>query len=346
MRKVHLVLDHTIASLSLKTGRVHLKYASEVERGSASLETTRDVPLADLGGITVFSEHHSTFSSDLLFKLTENGIPVIFANRRGETLGMFHCLGYTNQTKRRSLQEEVLRDFSFRTALARRIIQAKLENSATFLLYQSKRPHNKKATDPLYKSAKEIRRVADQLKKGEGASLDALLGFEGEGARSYWGALASSNITPDDFTGRHKYTQAKDVTNIALNYAYSLLFTEMAKAVATTGLEPVLGFYHEPHRHRASLICDLVEEWRAWTADRLVFKHLSHLEIDAASHYLSNDSSKHLRHKWRELMEEKGLHRGEERALYLIMQSQAHSLVQAYNEREPERYEPIRFTRW
>ena len=346
MRKVHLVLDRTIASLSLETGKIRLKYAKPVERGLSSLETTQIIALADLSGITIFSEHHSTLTSNLLFKLAENGIPLILSNSRGEALGMLSSLGYTSQTKRRSLQEEILKDLPFRQILSRRIVQAKLENSATYLLSHSKRSYSAQVKEDLHNTAVEIRLIAQKVEEGEGLSLDSLLGLEGEAARFYWGAFIHAHITPVEFTKRQKHNQAKDLTNMALNYAYSLLFTEMAKALAASGLESALGFYHEPHKARASLVCDLVEEWRSWTADRLVFNHLKTLEPDPDSPFLSRSSCSHLRALWREMMGEEILVKEEKVALSLLIQRQAHSLVHAYEKREASVYEPVHFTHW
>lgn len=58
--------------------------------------------------------------------------------------------------------------------------------------------------------------------------------------------------------------------NALLSFAYSLLAKEAATACAVAGLDPYIGFYHEPRYGRPSLALDLMEEFRPVLADSVV----------------------------------------------------------------------------
>lgn len=54
-----------------------------------------------------------------------------------------------------------------------------------------------------------------------------------------------------------------------------LLTNEVLSAVQACGLDPYLGSLHEVAYGRPSLACDLVEEYRAFLADRMVLAVLN-----------------------------------------------------------------------
>ena len=62
----------------------------------------------------------------------------------------------------------------------------------------------------------------------------------------------------------------KDPLNALLSFVYSVLTHDMAAALGTTGLDPAVGFLHADRPGRLSLALDLLEEFRAAIADRLV----------------------------------------------------------------------------
>jgi CRISPR-associated protein Cas1 len=58
--------------------------------------------------------------------------------------------------------------------------------------------------------------------------------------------------------------------NQAINYAYGMLYGEVWRAIAKVGLDPYFGVLHGSERDQGSLVFDLIEEFRAPFADRLV----------------------------------------------------------------------------
>jgi CRISP-associated protein Cas1 len=58
--------------------------------------------------------------------------------------------------------------------------------------------------------------------------------------------------------------------NALLSFVYSLLTKDFALAASAVGLDPLLGFYHQPRFGRAALALDLMEEFRPLIADSVV----------------------------------------------------------------------------
>jgi CRISPR-associated protein Cas1 len=54
-----------------------------------------------------------------------------------------------------------------------------------------------------------------------------------------------------------------------------MLAKEVLIAVTAVGLDPMLGFYHQPHFGRAGLVLDLMEEFRPVIADSVVINALN-----------------------------------------------------------------------
>lgn len=103
----------------------------------------------------------------------------------------------------------------------------------------------------------------------------ALMGLEGNCSRVYWEAL--SQIIPPAFgfpgrSGRY----AQDPINAMLNYGYAMLEGEVWHAVHYAGLDPYGGFLHVDRPGKASMVLDLMEEFRQQTVDRTIISMVTH----------------------------------------------------------------------
>ena len=56
-----------------------------------------------------------------------------------------------------------------------------------------------------------------------------------------------------------------------LSFLYTLLVHDIRSALETTGLDPAVGFLHRDRPGRPGLALDMMEEFRPFLADRLVF---------------------------------------------------------------------------
>jgi CRISPR-associated protein Cas1 len=149
-------------------------------------------------------------------------------------------------------------------ALAKRWVHSKIANSRTLLR------RNHRAPDPVVLGELKIlaRKALDTDK------LESLLGIEGTAARTYFqsitGMLSDASLAAGyNFEGRSRRPPT-DRMNALLSFCYALLTKDMLIACRAAGLDPLLGFYHQPHFGRPSLALDLMEEFRPIIADSVV----------------------------------------------------------------------------
>lgn len=114
--------------------------------------------------------------------------------------------------------------------------------------------------------------------------LDQLRGLEGAAAAAYFAAYAQLLPPALAFQGRNR-RPPRDPVNAALSLSYTLAHSDAIRALARAGLDPMLGFLHEPAHGRESLACDLVElarprlerwVWRLFADEKLTARHFSH----------------------------------------------------------------------
>jgi CRISPR-associated protein Cas1 len=153
-----------------------------------------------------------------------------------------------------------------------------------------------------------MKAVLKQVPKA--TSLESLLGLEGNLAAQYFGALdclVSDRVAPElHFEHRNK-RPPKDRFNALLSFGYALLLKDVMNAVLTVGLEPALGFYHQPRTQAAPLALDLMEIFRVPLVDMVVIASLNRgqwevqadFEVRGQQVWLSDSG----RRKWIDLYE-------------------------------------------
>lgn len=152
--------------------------------------------------------------------------------------------------------------------LARGIIASKIRNCRTLL-----RRNHEDAPDVTLFELEQLAKKAENV-----ASQASLLGLEGTAARSYFaafsGMLKGSASSAFDLDGRNR-RPPRDPVNALLSLAYSLLTKELTNTIAAAGLDPLLGFFHQPRFGRAALALDLMEEFRPILADSTVLSAIN-----------------------------------------------------------------------
>jgi CRISPR-associated protein Cas1 len=203
-------------------------------------------------------------STQAMRTLMERGIAVSFLSYGGWFYG--RASGHDSKNvELRIAQHRVAADPVFCLAAARRFVAAKIRNSRTML----RRNH----ASPSLVVLSELEQLAKKAEKGE--ALDSLLGIEGTAARTYFGAFngmlkGTGGVSGAfDLDGRNR-RPPRDPVNALLSFTYSLLTKDVTLAVASVGLDPLLGFYHQPRFGRPALALDLMEEFRPIVADSVV----------------------------------------------------------------------------
>ena len=154
------------------------------------------------------------------------------------------------------------------------MIAAKISNQAAVLKYFAKyrKRINPEVASSMMESAATMRALSETvlgLDPGEANVRGVVMGLEGHAAAVYWGQLA--RLIPEEvgFGGRITIS-AHDPVNQCLNYVYGILYGEVWRAVVKAGLDPYFGVIHGSLRDQGSLVFDLIEEFRAPFADRIV----------------------------------------------------------------------------
>lgn len=110
---------------------------------------------------------------------------------------------------------------------------------------------------------------------------NALRGIEGEAAGVYFSVFDSLILHQKEFfrfRGRNR-RPPKDAVNVLLSFLYTMLGNDVASALETVGLDPAMGFFHSLRPGRKSLALDLMEELRAYLADRMVLSLINRMQI-------------------------------------------------------------------
>jgi CRISPR-associated protein Cas1 len=202
-------------------------------------------------------------STPALRALLERNIPVAFFTYGGWFLG--RAVSHdTKNIELRVAQHAAARDEALCLRIARGLVASKILNARTMLR------RNAPATDET--TLFELKQLARKATEVE--SIASLLGIEGSGARVYFGAF--SKMLTDaaaadgfDLDGRNR-RPPRDPLNAMLSFAYGLLSKDLTQACHTVGLDPLLGFYHQPRFGRPALALDLMEEFRPLIADSTV----------------------------------------------------------------------------
>jgi CRISP-associated protein Cas1 len=203
-------------------------------------------------------------TTQALRTLLERNIPISFFSYGGWYYG--RAIGHDSKNvELRIAQHRAAADRDLCLAFARGFVVSKIKNSRTMLR------RNHESPDPVVLSQ------LDQLarKAGAAGALEELLGLEGSAARVYFGAFTgmlkgeAEALGVFDFQTRNR-RPPKDPINALLSFTYALLSKDFALAAGAVGLDPLLGFYHQPRFGRPALALDLMEEFRPIVADSIV----------------------------------------------------------------------------
>lgn len=236
------------------------------------------LPVHALDGIVCFGA--VSMSPFLMHHCAENNVAVSFLSQYGKFLARVQGPVAGNVLLRRE-QYRWADDLSSAAQIARNILIGKLANART-VLRRAMRDHAEKFDSQTLK--KNESRLTQYLQRLETSRpVDELRGIEGEAAVSYFAAFSRLITVPEEaftFTGRNRRPPT-DPVNALLSFVYTLLVHDCRSALEGVGLDPCVGFLHTDRPGRPSLALDLMEEFRAFLADRLVLSLINRRQIQS-----------------------------------------------------------------
>ena len=166
-------------------------------------------------------------------------------------------------------------------AIARCCVAAKTINQRTVLRRFCRNHSDAPGSDRIRQAADRLDEVQRRVAGAE--DLPRLRAIEGEGAACYFGVFDHMRTIDDErfaFNGRRRRPPT-DRINALLSFTYSLLSLDLRSALEAVGLDPYVGYLHVERPGRPSLALDLMEEFRAPFADRLVLSLVNRGQIAA-----------------------------------------------------------------
>lgn len=259
--------------------------------------------LKDLHHVALFGPVQ--ISTAAVQTLCEEEIPLTYFSTGGWFYGLTR--GHTlKNVFTRIEQFRLAADPTGALAIARQFIYGKIVNQRTLLMRNHVEPP---------------REVLRALKYFANAALTAtylnhLLGVEGNAAAFYFGAFggmlkprtqpANGGENLDDtkqpmtepreatfpfYPDARNRRPPRDPVNALLSLTYSLLTKECTLACYAVGLDPYVGFLHQPRHGRPALALDLMEEFRPLVADSTVLTLVNNGMLGENDFILSSHSA-------------------------------------------------------
>ncbi len=220
-------------------------------------KVSQRIPFSLLQRIVIVGNLHT--QTGVLTALADAGISVVLLSGRQQRHKAMLLGPLKNDGVRRLAQYRACCDAAITQAIVICLLKRKLASQQR-LLHKALmiRPDKRHILKKSIKTIAELRaklRIAD-------TSLASLRGLEGAAAAAYFGSYAELLPKGIGFNGR-KRRPPPDPVNAALSLGYALMYGEAVNAIYAAGLDPALGYLHEPAWGRHSLAADLIEPLRS-----------------------------------------------------------------------------------
>jgi CRISPR-associated protein Cas1 len=230
-------------------------------------EKLAEVRIKDISQVCLYGSIQ--VSTQVMSELFDRDVPVCYFSSGGWFRGIAHGLPHKN-IELRIRQHAAAADPAQALALARQFVAGKIRNCRTLL-----RRNNEGDGDGILET------LAHSVREAERAdSIASLMGIEGMAAKRYFASFAKlfKGERGFCFEGRNRRPPV-DPTNATMSFLYAMLTRELTVATFACGLDPYLGFLHQPRYGRPALALDLAEEFRPLLADSTALSLLNTGEL-------------------------------------------------------------------
>lgn len=258
-----------------------LTQGARVGRKGDRLEiTARDeaaqlIPVHEIGQVVLHG--FSQITTQALRLCAEQEIGVHWVTTGGRYTGAW--VAGLGSVQRRIRQYRALTDEELCLRLARRLAEARARGQLGFLLRASREAGRDVAE--VRAGIGGIRKLLSPMSRA--SNIDSLRGYEGSAGAHYFSALpflvvpeAPASMRPDGRSRR----PPRDRCNALLSFGYALLLKDVTNAILTVGLDPCLGFYHQPRSQAHPLALDMMELFRVPLIDLPVIASINRRQWD------------------------------------------------------------------
>ncbi|MFP4027627.1 MAG: type I-C CRISPR-associated endonuclease Cas1c [Candidatus Brocadiia bacterium] len=279
-------MKRLLNTIFVTTRGAYLSRKGETVVVRADGETQLRFPIHNLGGIVCFGE--VSCSSPLVQLCSEKDVTISFLSKTGQYFGRIQGPVSGNVLLRRE-QYRLADKPDVSGNIARTAVIGKIANSRT-VLQRASRDHPEKVNQEALDEA--VGKIRWALRGLDGdVSLDEIRGREGEAAQAYFGAfdhLITSQKDDFEFNTRNRRPPL-DPVNALLSFYYTLLLHDCVSALESVGLDPAVGYLHRDRPGRPGLALDLMEEFRAFMADRLALSLINRRQLKAGD-FISSET--------------------------------------------------------
>ena len=284
-------MKQLLNTLFITTQGAYLSRHGETVEVRHEQETKLRVPIHTLGSIVCFG--NVTASPFLMGLCGEKSVTLSFLTENGRFLARVHGPVSGNvllrkEQYRRSDNLDVSAD------IARSIILAKISNSRIVLQRALRDRSDSQHNTSLKRALAEMGNQLEDLKQP--CDLEAIRGIEGISANTYFGSfneLITANKEAFNFTRRSRRPPLDNINSL-LSFLYTLLVHDVRSALESVGLDPAVGFLHRDRPGRPSLALDLMEELRAYLADRMTLSLINRQQIKPTGFQKTESGAVHM----------------------------------------------------
>ncbi len=267
--------DDDRASLHVLTQGASVGRSGDRLKVSARDEPEQLRPVHEVGQVVLHG--FAQITTQALRLCAENNVAVHWITTAGTHIGSWSA--GAGSVQRRIRQYKALTDEAFCLTLAKRLVEARARGQLSFLLRASRDAG--RDVEELKDAILTMRRLFAPLQRAE--NIDSLRGYEGNIGAQYFKALPhlvkpdiGAVMRPDGRSRR----PPRDRCNALLSYGYGLLLKDVTNAIIVTGLDPSLGFYHQPRTQAHPLALDLMEMFRVPLVDLPVIASINRRQWD------------------------------------------------------------------
>ncbi len=241
--------------------------------------TVEKLPARQIGQVVLHS--FAQISTQALHFCAGQGIGVHFISGGGRYVGSLDWR--SGSIQRRLGQYAALTQGEVCLRLAQQLVRCRGRGQRQLLMRSRRKQKDSQALTAAIQQMKAVLKLVEQAE-----ALASLLGIEGQLAALYFGALgqtlAADLPSEFQFAGRNR-RPPKDRVNALLSFGYALLLKDVMNAILTVGLEPALGFYHQPRSQAPPLALDLMEIFRVPLVDLPVIGSLNRGQWDVQADF-------------------------------------------------------------
>ena len=265
-------------TLFVTTQNAYLHKDGETVAVKVGDETKLRVPVHTIGGIVCFGL--VSCSPFLMAFCAERDVGISFLSENGRFLARVQGPVSGNVLLRRE-QYRRADDAEASIGVSKGVLTGKIANCRT-VLQRALRDHSDKIDTAVIEHT--VMRLSNTLECMQNeTTLDAVRGYEGDGARLYFSVFDHLIVAQKEdffFHGRSRRPPLDNV-NALLSFLYTLLMHDVRSALEAVGLDPAVGFLHRDRPGRPGLALDIMEEFRPFLADRLALSLVNLRQVQA-----------------------------------------------------------------